>query len=299
MYGAMAPLAGALVTLMSGINSRLSLIAGAQIAVVVIHSAGLMGILLISAIKRDRALPGKVHWTYYMGGVIGVGTVFASNYAFSILGASLTVAAALLGQTTFSIAADAVGLLGRIRHPLSLRRMPGITLAFAGVLFMSGDWRMATPALVAFAAGVCSGLSAVVNGELGVRKGVLYSSRANYLTGLVTALLILLGSALGSAVFRGQNLSFQGIREAGPFLALSGGLMGAIVVSIFNIIIPRIPVFSATVLIFSGQTAAGLAYDAVMGSSLDGRKIIGTAALLAGLALDALLSGGKRDREKA
>ena len=91
--------------------------------------------------------------------MVGIVTVFSSIYAFTALGASLAVALGLLGQTLFSIVLDATGMLGRTRFPLSIRRLPGIGLAVAGVAVMShgvltGNWRAGVPAvLVALIAG--------------------------------------------------------------------------------------------------------------------------------------------------
>lgn len=282
MYGALAPLVGALVTIMSGINSRFSELVAPVVAVFVIHAVGLAAISTVSLVRRDTAIPGKVPAWLYLGGLIGVFTVFSSNYAFSALGASMTVAIALLGQTLFSIAADATGFLGRDKYPLAARRIPGIAIALAGVVVMCGDWRLAgPPMLVAFAAGVTSGLSTVLNAGLGKRKGVLHSVRANYVVGLAVTMgvSLLVRPPLPEAI--------KAISSAGPLLVLGGGLIGIVVVSTINIIVPRLAVFTFTILMFTGQTAAGVVIDAFSNGALDWRNLAGTAILLCGLALDA------------
>jgi transporter family-2 protein len=296
MYGALAPLIGALVTIMSGINSRFSEIAGPVVAVLVIHATGLIAILGISLVRRtkvrrtkvrrDKVRRTKVPLWHYLGGLVGVATVFSSNYAFSALGASLTMAVALLGQTIFSVVTDATGMLGRTRYPLSARRLPGIALALAGVAVMGGDWRLAGPALlVAFGAGVTSGLSTVLNAGLGTRKGVLHSVRANYAVGLTTtaAIAVIIRPSLPDAT--------TAIVAAGPLLALGGGLMGIVVVSTINVIVPRLSVFMFSILMFAGQTVTGIIMDALGSGAIDMLKIAGTVILLCGLALDTLLSG--------
>ncbi len=286
MYGALAPLVGALVTIMSGINSRFSEIAEPVVAVLVIHATGLIAIMIISLVRREKALSGKVPSWQYLGGLVGVATVFSSNYAFSALGASLTMAVALLGQTIFSVVTDATGMLGRTKYPLSARRLPGIALALAGVAVMGGDWRLAGPAvLVAFGAGVTSGLSTVLNAGLGASKGVFYSVRANYTVGLATtaAIAVIIRPSLPDAA--------AAVVKAGPFLAMAGGLIGIVVVSTINVIVPRLSVFMFSILMFAGQTVTGIIMDALGSGSIDVLKIAGTAILLCGLALDTLLSG--------
>lgn len=343
MYGSAAALIGALVTIMSDINSRLAGAVGAVAAAGIIHSVGLAAILAISALvpalrrRRGRSRgevgkgrlqkaaegrpsietegtaagrPGRdgvtegpgfpdvtgpgtdrrtpAPWYLYLGGTVGVGTVMASNFAFAALGASLAVAVSLLGQTLFSLAADASGLLGRKRYPLSLARIPGIAIALAGVALMAEDWRLAGPAAaLAFSAGLCAGLSAVLNAELAERRDVLHSSRANYATGLATVALVAL--AVGSPLPAPAELT-----AAGPLLLAGGGLIGIVVVSALNIIFPRIPVFAATILMFSGQTAAGVVVDAIRTGDLELRKVLGTGVLLAGLAVDAAVSLNSR-----
>jgi len=283
-YG-IAPLSGALITLMNLLNSRFSTLAGNLTATLVIHCVGLAAVSVILLARREKPRPGRAPFVYYLGGFVGVGTVFSSNYAFAALGASLALSLALFGQTAFSLAADATGFLGRPKYPLALRRLPGIALAFAGIALMAGSWRSeAFAKLAALASGVFIGLSSVLNAELGRRKGLLRSTRVNYIAGLATTLLIVasLRPAFAPAA--------RGIEAAGPILALGGGLMGVAVVTAMSFVFPRMAVFSATILIFGGQALAGILLDLAAQGSLDLRKLIGTAVLLAGLALDSALS---------
>ena len=193
MYSLSVPLIGALITFMSGVNSRLSGITGNLVAVLVIHAAGLAAVSAILLVTRPEQGQGREQGRlpvyFYLGGFVGVGTVFSSNYAFGALGASLAVALALLGQTLFSVAVDATGLLGRVKYPLSLRSLPGIGLAIAGVAIMgsaaAGIGRASAPAmLVALASGALPALTFILNSELGRRKGIMRSTRVNYIVGL-------------------------------------------------------------------------------------------------------------------
>jgi transporter family-2 protein len=285
-YGIFAPLVGALITIMNGVNSGFSEITGNVVAVLVIHLAGLFAVSIILLFRKERGVSGRLPIYYYLGGFVGVGTVFACTYAYSILGATVAVALALLGQTLFSLAADATGMLGRRKHSLSFRRIPGIALALAGIAIMAaGTWRTTTLAIfAALMGGAIPGLSFVLNAELGRKLGVFRSTRVNYLVGLATILVIVsvIRPELGSAA--------ESVLRAGPLLALGGGFMGVAVVTAMNLIVPRMPVFSATILLFVGQTSAGLLLDLAAKGSLDAKKLAGTAILVAGLALDTLLS---------
>jgi transporter family-2 protein len=292
MYSVFAPLVGALMTVMNQTNSRFSVLVGSLVATLVIHIAGLAAVSAVLLAKREEKRRERPPLYYYLGGFVGVGTVFSNNYAFAALGASLAVALALLGQTLFSIAVDATGLLGRRKYPLSLRSLPGICLALAGVAVMVGAWRSnALAMLVAFASGALPSLSFILNSELGLKKGVFRSTRVNYLVGLATTL------ALVGAIRPPMVPAARAIAEAGPLLALGGGFMGVAVVSAMNSLFPRMPAFSAAILLFCGQALAGLVIDFASAGAFDARKLVGTLVLLAGLAVNALLArrreGGK------
>lgn len=135
------PLIGALITLMSGVNSRFSGMVGSVVATLVIHVAGLAAVSAILLFRREQAQPGRLPFHSYLGGLVGVGTVFSTMYSFTVLGASLAVALALLGQTLFSVVTDATGLMGRTRYPLTARGLPGVALAIAGVVLMAAERR--------------------------------------------------------------------------------------------------------------------------------------------------------------
>ncbi len=296
VYSAAVPLVGALITVMSGVNSRFAGLVGNLTATLVIHVAGLAAVSAIFLVKREKGLPGRLPAWYYLGGLVGVGTVFATNYSFAALGASLAVALALLGQTLFSIAADATGLLGRQKYPLSARRLPGIGLAIVGIAVMATavaaeSWRASVPAmLIALASGALPGLSFILNSELGRRKGLWRSTRINYIAGLATTLVIVMTVRPPASIAVDAVDAARAVMTAGPFLALGGGLMGVVVVTVMSRIFPRIPAFSATLLLFSGQALTGVLIEAVAHGAFDARKLIGTFLLLAGLAINALLS---------
>jgi Uncharacterized protein conserved in bacteria len=290
------------------VNSRFAEKTGIVAASLAIHCVGLAAISVIvlassrSRRKASRESKTRPPFYYYLGGVIGVGTVFSSTYAFSSLGASLAVALALFGQTLFSLAADATAFLGRERHPLRPRRIPGLALALAGIAAMTNGLRELRflPAAAALLSGMLPGLSSVLNAELGRRRGFLTSTLANYLTGLATTALVAvacLGAASGDgfgAATAGIAAALSAIASAGPILVCGGGLMGVLAVTSMSGVFSRMSAFAATLLIFCGQAVAGLSIDFASTASIDVGKLVGTILLLAGLALDSALARGSR-----
>lgn len=270
---------------MNDVNSRLSVSVSYPVATLVIHVVGLAAVSVALLVRREADGRGRLPLYYYLGGFVGVGTVFSSTYSFAALGASLAVALALLGQTLFSVAVDATGFLGRTRYPFRARSLPGLALACAGVAIMAGGWRMDAPAMiVALVSGILPGLTFLLNSELGRRRGLLHSTRINYVVGLATTIVIVaaLRPPIAPAV--------TAVKAAGPLLALGGGCMGVAVVTAMNFLYPRIPAFSATLLVFSGQALTGVLIDAVAEGALDVRKLVGTFVLLVGFSVNALLA---------
>jgi bacterial/archaeal transporter family-2 protein len=281
----LAPLVGALITVMNGINSRFSETAGYFLAVPVIHVAGLATVTLVLLARPEARRPGRLPFYYYSGGVFGILTVFASSYSFAALGASFAVALSLIGQALFSIAADATGLLGRRRYPLKVRSLPGLILSLAGAAIMARDWKADAPAmLAALASGAVPGFTFILNSELGRKKGLLRSVRVNYITGLAASLLVLLASGTASSSIA------PSLARAGAGLCLGGGVMGVAVVASMNYIMPRVPAFYATLLAFSGQALAGLTIDFAALGVWDWRKLAGTLVVLSGLGINAILA---------
>lgn len=294
MYGIVAPLIGALITIMNGVNSRFSSLAGAAVSALVIHAAGLCALALVFAVRRDKRPATRLPAYLYLGGFVGVGTVFGSNYAFSVLDASLAVALALIGQTLFSIAADAAGFLGRERRALSARRLPGVLMAVAGAAFIVRDWRSGALGMaVAFGSGLTTGLNAVLNAEHGRRRGMLRSTLWNYLTGITLSAVIVAASRPSVAE------AARSVAAAGPLLALGGGVMGVVVVTSMNVVFSRLSAFQATLLLFSGQALTGVVLDAAASGAFDLRKLAGTALVVAGLAVDAALGRRKAAAQEA
>jgi transporter family-2 protein len=285
LYGAIAPLVGALITGMCVLNGRFAALAGNLVATLVIHASGLVAVSVLLLFTREAAKPGRLPVYYYLGGMVGVGTVFSANYAFGALGASLAVALALLGQTLFSLVLDAVGLLGRTRFPPSVRHIPGIALALVGVVVIAGSWRADLPGVVlGLLTGILPGLSILLNSELGRRKGVFRSTRFNFLVGVATTLAI-------AVVLRPPAAeALHAMARAGLLLTLGGGLIGVVVVTALNLIFPRMPAFSATLLLFSGQAFTGVVVDFFADGSFDPGKLAGSLVLLAGLAINSLMS---------
>ncbi|MHC1748636.1 MAG: DMT family transporter [Cellulosilyticaceae bacterium] len=138
MYNLYAAIIGIFIALMIGINGILSEQVGTYSSTVMIHLIGfiaIIGIVLIKKVKIsfNRSIPLYL----YLGGAIGVFTVLFNVTSFSAIGASLTMALGLLGESIASTIIDHYGLFGtKITH-FNPKKIWGLLLIILGIAVMA------------------------------------------------------------------------------------------------------------------------------------------------------------------
>lgn len=138
MYNLISIFIGALIGLMVYFNGILSIYLGNYTSSVIVHLVGLIGITIVlictkSKLKFDRSLSLFL----YSAGVIGVFTVLFTNIGFMSVGASLTIALALLGQTISAIIIDHYGLLGVNVIKFNKKKLIGLSIIILGIIIMT------------------------------------------------------------------------------------------------------------------------------------------------------------------
>jgi transporter family-2 protein len=130
--------AGVLGAVQATINGRLGTAMGSPLAAALVSfTVGFLGLVLINLVARNRPhLTGRPAWWVYTGGLIGATFVFAIAYVTPILGTSLAISAALLGQITGGLTLDHVGAFGSSPRHLTRRRLTGAALVLVGVLLV-------------------------------------------------------------------------------------------------------------------------------------------------------------------
>ena len=73
-----------------------------------------------------------MHWYYLIGGVLGAAYVTTVLLTVRTLGAGGVTAATVAGQLTMSVVIDRLGFLGLEETPITLTRVIGVLLLFAG-----------------------------------------------------------------------------------------------------------------------------------------------------------------------
>lgn len=131
-------LSGFLITMMILMNATLSSALGPYTANVVIHGIGLILITLFLLLNRTHLIQKKeLPLWLYTGGMIGILTVFFSNYSFFNLGASLTLALGLLGQSLTALVVDHYGFFGAHKHPFHIKKLAGLAIIATGITVMA------------------------------------------------------------------------------------------------------------------------------------------------------------------
>ncbi len=130
--------AGVLGAVQATINGRLGTVMGSPLAAALVSfTVGLAGLVLINLVVRNRPiLTGRPAWWAYTGGLIGAVFVFTIAYVTPLLGTSLAISAALLGQITGGLTLDHYGAFGSSPRHLTRRRLAGAALVLVGVLLV-------------------------------------------------------------------------------------------------------------------------------------------------------------------
>jgi bacterial/archaeal transporter family-2 protein len=138
MYKLYSGLIGVLITIMITLNGILSKNTNNYLSTVIIHLVGLICISSILLIKRIKFKFYKNIPIYiYSAGAIGVFTVLLNNLSFNYIGASLTLALGLLGQSITSIVIDHYGLLGAEISKFKKQKLFGLTIIAFGIVIMT------------------------------------------------------------------------------------------------------------------------------------------------------------------
>jgi bacterial/archaeal transporter family-2 protein len=134
--------AGLVLVLQVGMNSTLRAVLDNPLAAALISFlVGTLALALYMLVTRTpwpaRAQLASVPaWCWY-GGVFGAFYVVTSVIVGPRLGAATLLALIVLGQLLTSLLVDHFGWVGFPQHPLTLLRLTGAVLLFAGVLLIT------------------------------------------------------------------------------------------------------------------------------------------------------------------
>ncbi len=138
MYNILALLIGALISIMISFNSGLEDHVGSTYSVVIIHAVGLIAILIVAAIKKERmVIKEYIPFYLFLGGIFGVMLTLVNIITIGSIGVALTTALAVFGQLIFSSLVDHFGLFGLTKYEFNPKKLVGLIIVFIGLVIMT------------------------------------------------------------------------------------------------------------------------------------------------------------------
>lgn len=131
--------AGLLLSVIVRVNATLGEQVGEVEATFLVHLVGTAFAILLVLPRLGPSFWQTLSdrpWVEWTGGLLSVAMVWVANVAVPALGTALAVSLFVAGDLFFSSVADRSGPWGLVRVRLSLRRVLGLLLAFAGVLLI-------------------------------------------------------------------------------------------------------------------------------------------------------------------
>ena len=125
---------GLIFSIMNVFNAQLSQVYGNTFAIVLIHIIGIIFAIPLT-IRHIWGKPKAPAWMY-IGGLLGIITVFTSNLGITTVGVTATLALQLLGQLVASTVIDQTGLFGFQKVRFRKEKVLSIALIALGVVVM-------------------------------------------------------------------------------------------------------------------------------------------------------------------
>lgn len=139
MYNILALVIGALISVMISFNSGLEGYVGSTYSVVIIHAVGLIAILIVAAIKKEKiVIKEAIPFYLFLGGIFGVMLTLVNIITIGGIGVALTTALAVFGQLVFSSLVDHFGLFGLTKYEFNPKKLVGFFIVLVGLVIMTG-----------------------------------------------------------------------------------------------------------------------------------------------------------------
>jgi len=275
---------GSLISVMVVLNTILGQETSMALSFIINHLIGIVVITLILIVLRftkGKPTRQKAPWYLYGGGIFGF-LILNSNYITIInIGASLSMATAVFGQSLGSLLFDLFGFMGAKTYKLNKRKVILLAISLIGIIIMSlgGGAYSILYIIIGIATGVITMIQMVYNAKLARLKGNLFSARNNVLSGLIVALIVYLffsPSEIINSATNLKNLSFS--------IIYGGGLLAILVVVGSNFVIGRIPTLYNALLLSSAQILTSVVLDFLMFDIFSITLLVGSLIVLLGTA---------------
>lgn len=138
MYSFLVLLAGILQSAMMSFNGLLAESVSLWGVSFIVHfSGGLLLVLYILLVVREKITLRGMPWYLYSAGFFGVLLVSVSSWCVGILRAAVTTCLSVAGQLFISAVIDHYGLFHVPRVPFSIKRIPCFLMILAGIILLN------------------------------------------------------------------------------------------------------------------------------------------------------------------
>ena len=138
MYSFLVLLAGVLQSAMMSFNGLLAESVSLWGVSLVVHaSGGILLVLYILLVVREKITLRGMPWYLYSAGFFGVLLVSVSSWCVGILGAAVTTCLSVSGQLCMSAVIDHFGLFHVPKVRFSPRRIPCFLMILAGIILLN------------------------------------------------------------------------------------------------------------------------------------------------------------------
>ncbi|HCX2121686.1 TPA: DMT family transporter [Staphylococcus aureus] len=236
------------------------------------------------------------NYTWFVGGLLGVGYLTGNLLLLPKLGATLTVIATVAGQIIMGVIIDTFGLFGATVHEFNLIKAIGVLLLIVGIitmnqinkcnLLLTNQKHLIFWLLLGFTFGFFPPIQTTINSLLASHThSPAFASLVSFTIGSIT-LLILTAIFNRSLKLKTSHLKFGKLKP----IYFTGGILGMAFVTSNIILMPHLGAALTTLIGMFGQILMGILIDhfALFGSpkiAMTSRKTIGLLCILTGIIL--------------
>ncbi len=234
------------------------------------------------------------NYTWFVGGLLGVGYLTGNLLLLPKLGATLTVIATVAGQIIMGVIIDTFGLFGATVHEFNLIKAIGVVLLIVGIitmnqinkcnLLLTNQKHLIFWLLLGFTFGFFPPIQTTINSLLASHThSPAFASLVSFTIGSIT-LLILTAIFNRSLKLKTSHLKFGKLKP----IYFTGGILGMAFVTSNIILMPHLGAALTTLIGMFGQILMGILIDhfALFGSpkiAMTSRKTIGLLCILTGI----------------
>ncbi|HDP5792553.1 TPA: DMT family transporter [Staphylococcus aureus] len=284
-------LVGMLIPIQTSVNSRLSLYTKSPFYTSFISfSVGTICLIVLNIFINPDVFSlhffsnQTFNYTWFVGGLLGVGYLTGNLLLLPKLGATLTVIATVAGQIIMGVIIDTFGLFGATVHDFNLIKAIGVLLLIVGIitmnqfnknnLLLTDQKYLLFCLLLGFIFGFFPPIQTTINSALASHThSPAFASLVSFTIGSITLLIL-------TAIF---NRSLKPIY-------FTGGILGMAFVTANIILMPHMGAALTTLIGMFGQILMGILIDhfGLFGSpkiAMTSRKTIGLLCILTGIIL--------------